>query len=280
MKTNLNLSCRFDYCAYNDEVCLVQNFKSGWTEPDPVAINAQCRVEIMLVALSLHRIDVHPKRFIHQLVTMPFGVMEHEFSYSELSGLYKAILGTLVTLEDDHAPLHASPTACAKCAAVLICPEIKRKVGPMTRMRKEPIDIDPKNLRRNLDEITMLRTYFDEFEDFCKRGLMNEEQRLEVDGWEMVPGAEKRDWKEGRLKEARIRLVNKTDRLAEVETELAKVKTQTVAAYQKIYASLYDKKPEDCREAFDKLMEGCIEVKQNKPSLKRVKPKTLMQELT
>ena len=54
------------------------------------------------------------------------------------------------------------------------------------------------------------------------------------------------------------------------EKHFATLKAHTVAAYQKIYAGVYGKKPAEVREAFDKLMYGVIETTQNKPSLKPV----------
>jgi hypothetical protein len=276
-KTNLNLSCRFDQCIYTDDTCLIQNYKTGWREPEKVKLNAQMKVEAMLVALKISVLKgSRIKRFIVQLVTIPFGVMEAEFTWTELAGLYDDITGTLASLESTTAELHASPDACRHCSAILICQAHKDLLKPtLTLLRTSPVSDDPVRLAEALDAIAIIRGYFDEFENYCKAGLTAEppKPRLTIKDYAMVPGAEKRDW--SNLEAARTALME-----SGVQAEkMDKLKSHTVAGYQKLYAEHFKRKPEDIKEAFHKLMDGCITVTTNKPSLKRVKGESRLKEI-
>src|SRR6266436_4113116 len=132
-KTNLNVSCRFDRVVYNDDTAMIINYKTGWREPNLPAFNAHCKVEAVLVALALHRAGIKPQRFIIQLVTIPFGVFEAEFKWSDLRDHYNWIIETLVQLEYPRAALTPHPDACKRCPATLICPAIRDLVIPGTR---------------------------------------------------------------------------------------------------------------------------------------------------
>lgn len=270
MKTSLNLSCRFDRVLYNQDTALLINYKAGFREPVRVKLNSQMKTEALLVALALNRAGIHPKRFFVQLVTLMFGVFEAEFSASELAGIWEETTGTLATLESHTAALQPSPDACDKCPAILICGAAKS----LTVLRALPISSDPKQLAADLDKIAVMREYMDEYEEFCKQGLLADPPRFEIPNWAMVPGAERRDFKD--LKAARTALLES----GIPSTDLDAVKSQTVAAFEKIYARHYGKKPEEVREAFHRLLDGCIEVKQNKSSLKRIKGESRITTLT
>jgi Protein of unknown function (DUF2800) len=272
MRTNrssLSVSARFDSVTYNDTICLVQNYKSGWKEPDPVRLNAQMKVEAVLVAMHMPKTI---ERFIIQLVTMPFGVLESEFKWAELRDMYNWIVGILVELENERAPVTPHPDACPKCPAQLICQACKDLIGPLTKLRASAIGNDPKRLAESLDAIQIVRSYLDEFWAYCENGLT--EGTLKIDGYAMVPGTERREWKD--LETAAHRLFMES---GAKESDFTKIKTHTVAAYQKLYARLHGKRPEEVREAFDKLMDGLVETKQNKASLKRVKGESLVRSL-
>lgn len=277
--TRLNLSCRFDRCVYNDEVCAIQNYKTGFKEPEPVAVNGQMKSEALIVAVNLQRAGITPKRFVVQLVTGPWGVMEAEFSYTELAAMYEEITGTLLQLQNEYAPLNPSPDACGFCPAILICQAVKDKIPPIkTLLRTSRITnyttLDAKKLAQNLDEIKVLRDYFDEFETFCKNSLdeTSKESRakegsvpFEIDGYAMVPGAEKRDWKNPE------QFLSAQQTLIKLGISLEGVKTHTPASYEKLYAKHYGRPVAEIKESFKQLMEGLIEYSNNKPSLKRVK---------
>lgn len=278
-KTILQVSARFDRVVYSDSIALVQNFKSGWTEPDPVRLNSQCRVEAVLVAMHMPQTI---ERIVVQLVTIPFGVFETEFKWSELRDIYNWIVDMLVELEKPNAALSPHPDACNHCPALLICQAAKDLLAPVTKTRASAISHDPRRLAQSLDEIDVVREYLDEFKAYCEAGLMADPPTLKIDSYAMVPGAQRREWKSESLPEAEHRLRKTLKNVmvdAWINAQLLKLKTHTVAAYQKIYAQAFDTKPEDVREAFDKLMDGLIETKQNKPSLKRIKGESLVKQL-
>jgi hypothetical protein len=157
---------------------------------------------------------------------------------------------------------------------------VKDKVGPMTIQRKSPIvdaaNFDSKRLSKNLDEIAILRRYFDEFEAYCKASLTADPKKIvitdgvpipfHIEGWEMGPGAEKREWLPYKMHEARNRLMTIIS-----DEEIENLKTHTVAAYEKLYANHFGKTTNEVRESFERVMDGLIEKKQNRPSLKRIK---------
>lgn len=269
MVTRLNLSAKFDRVVYNNNICAIQDFKSGWTEPVPAKLNAQMRVQALLVALNLKRIGVTPKRFIVQIVTMPFGVLQAEFSYGELAKIYEDITDTLKAIEDPDALLNPSIDACNLCPAILVCNAVKS-----LSIKLNPIDTNPDALCHNMDKIKILEKHMEQFEAFIVKGLTEDPPSLSIRDWEMVPGAEKRDWKPGMLDIAGKRLVG------EFGIILSSLKTHTPAAYEKLYAAHYDKNPEDVREAFNSLFADCIEVKRNKASLKRIKPDVKIKAVT
>jgi hypothetical protein len=274
MVTKLNLSCRFDRVVHNDDTALIQNFKTGWKEPEPVKVNAQMKVEALLVAINLQRAGFSPNRFVVQLVTMPFGVLQAEFSRVELRAMYEEITVTLRGLESLDAQLNPSIEACSQCPAILVCNAVKT-----LSVKLNPIDTNPDALAHNLDKIKILQKHMEAFEAFCVKGLMSDPPTLTITDYAMVPGAEKRDWKDLELAKVRLKSIQQCQKSDDIQYSIEKLKTHTVAAYEKIYADYYGKKKDDIREAFASLMEGCIEVRSNRPSLKRIKNEDRLKEL-
>lgn len=267
MVTKLNLSCRFDFCGYNSEICLLQDHKSGWDEPDPVKMNAQMRVQTLIAAINLQRIGITPKRFIAQVITMPFGVLQAEFSYTELKKMYEDITATLAEIESPMALVNPSIEACDKCPAILVCNAVKS-----LSVKLNPINTNPDALSHNLDKIKILQKQYEEFEKFCERGLLGDPNAdppipptLTIRDYEIVPGVERRDWRDIEL--AQQRLINE----GIPEHKFKTLKTHTPAAYEKIYAAHYGQKPDELRETFNTLFADCFEIKRNKGSLKRIK---------
>lgn len=254
----LNLSCRFDFCAYNEDTCLCINYKTGFKEPERVEINGQMKVEALLIAINLQRAGITPKRFLVQIVSGPFGVFEAEFSYSNLAQMYEDVTGTLLALQSPDAPLHPGEEACHYCPAILICPAVNQLV---VKTRPDPLNNDPDELARKLGKLRIIKQQIEEFEKYCYNGLMEDPPRFTLNGYELVPGAEKRDWKEGMLDIAGKRL----------GLDLSSLKSHTPAAYEKFYAKSYNRPVPEVKEAFKQLMDGCIEYTNNRPSLKRVK---------
>lgn len=280
-KSTLNPSGQFDRVTYTEDICLIQNTKTGWREPNPVRMNPQMRVESVLVALALNRAGIQPQRFVVQLVTIPFGVFETTFQWSELRDHYNWIVDILVQLEQPNAALTPHPDACNHCPALLICQAAKDLLAPVTRTRATAIEDAPDKLAETLDQIAVVQDHINEFKAYCERRLLAKESLIgdgtgpfSITGYAMVPGATNRTWTD--LEQGMHRLFMEP---GVTEKHFAKLKTHTVAAYQKIYAEIYGKKVNDVREAFDKLMYGVIEVKQNKPSLKRVNGTATVKQL-
>lgn len=268
-KSALKVSARFDRVVYSADTALVINYKTGWKEPDPVRLNSQCRVEAVLVAMHMPQTI---ERIVVQLVTIPFGVFETEIKWSELRDFYNWIVDMLVELERSNAALSPHPDACSDCPAILICQAAKDLLAPITRTRASAISHDPRRLAESLDSIDIIREYLDEFKTYCEAGLMADPPTLKINGYAMVPGAENRQFTH--IDSAKNRLLSIDGCLG-----VDRLRTHTPAAYQKLYAQAFGKDPKDVREAFDQLMNGLIETKQNKPSLKRIKGESLVKQL-
>lgn len=262
--TKLNLSCRFDRVLFNNEVCVIQNYKTGNKEPERVEINGQMKVEALLVAVNLQRAGITPKRFVVQIVTMPFGVFEAEFSYTALAQMYEDVTGTLLALQSPDAPLRPSEEACHFCPAILICPAVNQLV---VKTRPDPLNNDPDELARKLGKLRIIKEQIEEFEKYCYNGLMEDPPRFTLKGYAIVPGLERREWKGV---EEMMAAQQTLESLGIDPVEFSKLKIRTPAAYHKLYAAHFSKKYEDVRESFYQVIDGCIEIKQNKPSLKRV----------
>lgn len=285
MVTPLNLSAKFDRCYYNDRLCCIQDFKTGFKEPVKAKLNAQMKVNVLLAALNLHRAGVTTiQRYVAQIVTMTFGVMEAEWSAKELPGLYDEITGALGRLQSDRAELNPSIDACEYCEAILICSAVKDTLKPtITLLKASPITdytrYDPKQLSQILDQTKVIRNYIEEFEKFCVENLTGEpiktvivngeEQPFSITDYEMVPGNERRDWKDQEAACERLRKLG-----VEIHVGL-----ESPAMVEKAYAKHFGKKVPEIKEAFRELMSDCIETKQNKPSLKRVKGESRIKDI-
>src|ERR1700745_754357 len=99
------LSGRFDRVIYTPTVALCQDFKTGWSEPDPAEQNAQLKVLAVLVALHM---PPTLKEVIVQIISGPSGVTEARYDLRALAEAYSSILATLRAIHAVDAPLNPS----------------------------------------------------------------------------------------------------------------------------------------------------------------------------
>jgi hypothetical protein len=260
------VSGRFDRCLYTREVALVQDFKTGFLEPDPAQTNAQLKVLAVLTALSLPDI----KEVVVQIVSGPFGVTEGRYDLSALSMAYNGILDTLEAIQDERAPLVPGVVQCRYCPAILICSAVKDTIRPLVSLQVSELPPQGERAARLLDEVDLLLVHLEEIRSWYK-GRMVQDPDLKIPGYGLVPGNEVReiaDWPKAR----EILRKHVPDRDLEGVPTLAQIQ-------QALKKALKLPSPKAAAEKLNVLLGDLIELKQNAPSFKRVSGEPLRKTL-
>jgi hypothetical protein len=259
-------SGQFDRCLYTNEVALVQDFKTGFVEPDPAETNAQLKVLAVLTALSLPTI----KEVIVQIVSGPFGVTEGRYDLPALSDAYTGILGTLEAIGDKRAPLVPGVVQCRYCPAILICQAVKDTIKPLVSLQVSELPPDGERAARLLDEVDLLLVHLEEIKAWYK-GRMAQDPNLRIPGYGLVPGNEVReisDWPKAR----EILRRHVPDRDLEGIPTLAQIQ-------QALKSALKLPNPKAAAEKLNELLGDLIRLKQNAPSFKRISGEPLRKTL-
>jgi hypothetical protein len=253
------LSGRFDVVSYTNELALVQDYKTGFREPDAAEDNAQLRVLAVLIALNLPTV----KEVIVQIVSGPFGITEARYSLAELSAAYEDIVKTLRAINAPDAPFNPSPEACKFCGAKLICQAIKDQVvKPLTKLQMSALPLDGPRAAKLLDEVEIMAGLLKEIKKFYAAQF--EDPAYSIPGYAMVPGALVRevvDWDAARSRLAEFLPIEQLNsaadyRLGELEKSLGKA---------------LKLKAKEAKEKMNQVLKGLVTEKQNASSLKRVK---------
>ena len=253
------LSGRFDVVTYTRKVALVQDYKTGWAEPDPAEENAQMRVLAVLVALAMPDLE----EVIVQIVSGPFGITEARFDLKALGEIYSHIIEVLRAINAPDAPLTPSPEACKFCGAKLICQAVKDTiVKPLTKVQLSALPVDGPRAAKLLDEVEIMAGLLKEIKKFYAAKF--EDPAYTIPGYAMVPGntiREVTDWDAARARLAEYLDINELKsaadyRLGELEKSLGKV-------------SKLKGKP--LKDRMNEILQGLYVEKQNASSLKRVK---------
>jgi Protein of unknown function (DUF2800) len=262
------LSGRFDVVTYTPKLALVQDFKTGFSEPDPAEQNAQMLVLAVLVALSLPEVE----EVIVQIVSGPYGVTESRYDLAALGKAYNHILDVLEALNAPDAPLNPSTEACKFCPAVLICQALKDTVvRPLTKLQISALPESGPQAAKLLDEVEVMTGLLKEIKKFYAEKF--EDPTYEIPGYRMMPGATVRevtDWHA-----ARQRLEEFID-----EKDLAASETYSLADIEKALGRKLKLKAKEAKVKLNEILAGLIEERQNQPSLKRVRGETKSVALT
>src|SRR4029077_17725130 len=123
---------RFDRCIYSldGKLALIQDFKTGQSEPLSAEISPQMRLLAVLVGLVLPSV----KEIVVEVISIFYGVSEYRFSIKDLAEAYQDVFKTLRLIQDPCAPIVPSPSACHYCQAVSICSAVKKLVQPITKL--------------------------------------------------------------------------------------------------------------------------------------------------
>jgi hypothetical protein len=260
------ISGRFDRCLYTEQLALVQDFKTGFVEPEPAETNAQLKVLAVLTALNLP----NAKEIVVQIVSGPFGVTESRYDIAALSCAYTDILDTLKSIQDERAPLVPGVIQCRYCPAILICQAVKDTIRPLVNLQVSELPADGERAARLLDEVELLLVHLEEIKAWYK-GRMTQQPDLKIPGYGLVPGNEVRaisDWPKAR--EILRRYV------PDKELEGIPTLAQIQGALKK---ALKLSSPKAAAEKLNTLLEGLIELRQNSPSFRRVSGEPLRKTL-
>ncbi len=261
-------SARFDRVLYTPTVALVQDYKTGWAEPDPADQNAQLKVLAVLVGLYLPSV----KEVYVQIISGPYGVTEARYSILDLAKAYNEILATLRSLHAVDAPLNPSPEACRYCPALSICQAVKNLIMPVAT--KTQISELPDGARgaRLLDEVAVIEEHLQTIREYYAKRL-SEDPAFDLPGWALVPNAPRREIEE--IDAARKRLAEFLD-----AGELNTAMDLKVGQVEKLFGKKVGLKGKELREKFNAVMQGVIVEKTPNPSLKRVSGKPKLVEVT
>jgi hypothetical protein len=262
------LSGQFDVVSYTNELALVQDYKTSFSEPDAAEDNAQLKVLAVLTALNLPTL----KEVIVQIVSGPYGITEARYGLAELSAAYEDIVKTLRAINAPDAPFNPSPEACKFCGAKLICQAVKDQiVKPLTKLQMSALPADGPRAAKLLDEVEIMAGLLKEIKKFYAAKF--EDPAYSIPGYQMVPGATVRevtDWDIARSRLAEFLPIEQLNsaadyRLGELEKSLGKA---------------LKLKAKEAKEKMNQILNGLLETKQNASSLKRVKGEATVKELT
>jgi hypothetical protein len=262
------LSGRFDRVIFTPTVALVQDFKTGWSEPDPAEQNAQMKVLAVLVALHMPKTL---REVIVQIISGPFGVTEDRYDLAALAKAYEDILATLRALQDPLAPLSPSPEACRYCPAINICQAVKNLIVPVAKTQVSALP-DGARGAKLLDEVELLQEHLDSISKYYA-GRLTADPAYDLPGYAMVPGAVRRevtDWEA-----ARRRLGEWLD-LSEIEA----ASNYRLGDLERALGRKLKLKGKELKERMGEILQGLIEEKPNAASLKRVKGELKLAALT
>jgi Protein of unknown function (DUF2800) len=252
-------SGKFDRVIYSPSVALCQDFKSGWSEPDPAEQNSQMKVLAVLVALHLPRTV---RKVIVQVISGPFGVSEATYDYPALAEAYSEILATLKAIQAPEAPLSPSPEACRYCPAINICQAVKNLIAPLAKTQVSALP-DGARGAKLLDEVELLQEHLDSIKEYYAARL-SVDPAYDLPGYAMVPGAVRRevtDW------EAARRRLGEWLELADIEGAA----NYRLGELEKALGRKLSLKGKPLKERMGEILAGLIEEKPNAASLKRVK---------
>jgi hypothetical protein len=246
-------------------VALVQDFKTGWSEPDPAEQNSQMKVLAVLVGLNLPRTL---RKVVVQVISGPFGVSEATYDYPALAAAYESILATLRAIQDPMAPLSPSPEACRYCPAAMICQPCRDLLSPPTKFQVAMLPDDPERAAKLLDEITVLESVFEAVRKYYADRL-SADPVYRISGWAMMPGVVRRevtDWEA-----ARQRLAEWLD-LSEIEA----ASNYRLGDLERALGKKLGLRGKELKERMNVILTGLVEERPNAASLKRVKGKALV----
>jgi hypothetical protein len=251
------ISAKFDRCVYTDQVALLQDFKTGFSEPVEAEQNAQLKVQAVAVALNLPSV----KEVIVQIISGPYGVTEARYGLPELGQAYVDIMRTYEAMQAPDAPLTPGPIQCKYCPAILICPAVRdQALKPVASVELSKLPLGERAATL-LDQVAVVENLIEQVKAYYKQYL-EENPDAEIPGYTLAPGAVRRevtDWDTARSRLSEFIDVDALRgaanyRLGDLERALGKA---------------LKLKGEAAKERMNQILNGLVETKQGSPVLKR-----------
>ena len=176
-----------DRVVYNATTALVQDWKTGWSEPDPAEQNAQ--LKFLAVVVAMHLPDTL-REVVVQIISGPFGVTEARYDLQALGMAYGDIRSTLDKLIAADAPLTPSPDACCYCPAINICQAVRNVAAPLAKLQVSELPEGGQRAAKLLDEVALMRKLCDSIEEFYAQQVTADPNC--VPGYAMTPGPQRR----------------------------------------------------------------------------------------
>jgi hypothetical protein len=253
-------SGRFDRVIYTPSIALVQDFKTGWSEPDAADQNSQMKVLAVLVALHMPRML---REVVVQIISGPFGVKEARYDLAALAKAYNEILATLRTLQDPLAPLSPSPEACRYCPAINVCQAVKNSILAIAvKTQVSPLP-GGESGSKLLDELEVVQGFIDTARQHYREQLF-QDPSYDLPGWSLIPGAIRREVTDWEI--ARQRLAEWLDL-----EEINGAANYRLGDLERALGKKLKLRGPDLKQRVNEILQGLIEEKQNAASLKRVK---------
>lgn len=259
-------SGRADRVVYLGTTALVQDYKSGFREPQAAEVNAQLKVLAVLVALQLPFIT----EVVAQLVTGPFGILEARYDVYQLGEAYASVVETLKRINDSDPVPQPGREQCRYCPAINICPAIEAMQTPVAQQCQAVKLPEREDAAPLLNSIEILERQIKAVKEYYTEA-MKADPTYQIPGWALVPGPQRRevkDWRGARARLAQVIDAGELDGLADY----------SIPAVEKLLAKSLAIKPKDAGQKLAQILDGYLSVKPGNLLLKpatRAKPLTL-----
>jgi RecB family exonuclease len=252
-------SGRFDRVVYTPSVALVQDFKTGFSQPESAEQNAQMKVLALLVALHMPSML---REVIVQIISGPFGVSEARYDLAALAKAYNEILATLRAIQDPMAPLSPSPEACQYCPAINICQAVKNLIVPVAKTQVSALP-DGARGAKLLDEVELLQEHLDSIREHYAQRLIAD-PAYDLPGYAMVPGNVRREVKDWEAARQRLGEWLELD-------EINGAANYRLGDLEKALGKKLGLRGRELKERMNTILQGLVEERSNAASLKRIK---------
>ena len=254
-------SGRVDRVVYSETVALVQDYKSGFREPEPAETNAQLKFLAVVTAMHLRR-HTHVEEVVAQIISGPYGVTETRFTKPQLADAWDNIIATLKAINDPRAAFNPSPQACRYCPAMNICQAVKDLVLPVAKQQCSSLPSGDRAARL-LDECELLERHITAIRAHYTQAIAAD-PTYEIPGWSLEPGPSRREVKDWRA--ARDILEEFIDPIV-----LGELASFSIPSVEKLLAKTLGLKGKEAGVKLAQILGELLNVRPGNLCLKRVK---------
>lgn len=248
-----------DLVAISGSKALIVDFKTGRGEVQPSATNQQLRALAVLVS-EQSELDT-----VAVAIVQPLATSTPVLAWYDAKDLTSAAVEVYWTVAEAAAPEAkrvAGEIQCKYCAARSRCPEANAEVAALAVIPEGVMALTSEQLSRRLDVCKVAESVIDALRDEAKRRLETGES---VAGWELRAGITRETITNPQEVYARFDAAGGT-----VEQFLGAV-TVAKGKLQDAYKLATGAKGKELQTKMESLLSGCVETKQNAPSLVKTK---------